>query len=132
MKVFLDTNVLASAIATRGLCTDVLREVLATHELIVSEALLKELKRVLQKKFKVPSALISDFLNMLSQYGIPAKPVDLPRVNIKDQDDLVILAAAICAGADVLVTGDKELQRLAEINRMKIVSPRGFWELLKG
>ncbi len=27
MKVFLDTNVLVSAIATRGLCADVLREV---------------------------------------------------------------------------------------------------------
>ena len=31
MKVFLDTNVLASAAATRGLCADVLREVFASH-----------------------------------------------------------------------------------------------------
>jgi hypothetical protein len=35
MKVMLDTNVLASAVATRGLCADVLRAVLAEHELVI-------------------------------------------------------------------------------------------------
>ena len=44
MRIFLDTNVLASAVATRGLCADVLREVLTRHDLIISNALLKELK----------------------------------------------------------------------------------------
>ena len=67
MKVFLDTNVLASAVATRGLCSDVLREVLSSHELIISDALLKELKRVLQQKFRLPLYLISEFVNMLRQ-----------------------------------------------------------------
>jgi len=47
MRIFLDTNVLASAVATRGLCADVLREVLTRHDLIISNALLKELKLVL-------------------------------------------------------------------------------------
>ena len=32
MRVFLDTNVQVSAFATRGLCADVLRLVLAEHE----------------------------------------------------------------------------------------------------
>jgi len=39
VKVFLDTNILVSATATRGLCADVLREVLASHQLIVSDPL---------------------------------------------------------------------------------------------
>ena len=37
MRVFLDTNVLVSAFATRGLCADVLRHVLADHQLAASE-----------------------------------------------------------------------------------------------
>ena len=36
MRVFLDTNVLVSAMATRGLCADVLREILTSHRLVVS------------------------------------------------------------------------------------------------
>ena len=131
MKVFLDTNVLASAVATRGLCVDVLREVLTSHELIISDALLKELKRVLQQKFKAPSSLISEFLNLLKQDTVFVKPVELPHVNIKDKNDLIILASALSGNADHLVTGDKELLELAKVGNLEIVSPRAFWEKLK-
>jgi len=131
MKVFLDTNVLASAVATRGLCVDVLLEVLTSHELIISDALLKELKRVLQQKFKVPSSLISESLNLLRQDTILVKPVELPHVNIKDKDDLIILASALSGNADLFVTGDKELLDLAKLEDLEIVSPRAFWEKLK-
>ncbi len=44
MRVFLDTNVLVSAVATRGLCADVLRETLVSHQLVVSAPLIAELK----------------------------------------------------------------------------------------
>jgi uncharacterized protein len=131
MKVLLDTNVLASAIATRGVCTDVLREVLTFHELIVSTHLLKELRQVLQRKFRVPASLTVEFLNLLQQDTIIAKPVDLPDVNIKDRDDLIILASALKAKGDILVTGDKELLALGKVGNLEIVSPRAFWEKLK-
>jgi predicted nucleic acid-binding protein len=32
---------------------------------------------------------------------------------------------------NVLVTGDRELQRLSQVGRLQIVSPRGFWERLR-
>jgi predicted nucleic acid-binding protein len=50
VRVVLDTNVLIAAFATRGLCEDVLRTVLAEHELIVSKFILAELERVLVEK----------------------------------------------------------------------------------
>ena len=84
MRIFLDTNVLASAVATRGLCADVLREVLTRHDLIISNALLKELKRVLQKKFSVPSQFISGFIAILQQDTILAVPIDYSGSQIKD------------------------------------------------
>ena len=52
MKVFLDTNVLVSAFATRGLCADVMRVILTEHELLIGEVVLTELQRILSKKFK--------------------------------------------------------------------------------
>jgi len=130
MRIFLDTNVLASAVATRGLCADVLREVLARHDLIISDALLKELKRVLQKKFSVPSQLISGFIAMLQQDTILAAPIDSPGIQIKDKDDIIILAAALSGEAELFITGDKELLELGKVGNLTIISPRAFWNRL--
>jgi putative PIN family toxin of toxin-antitoxin system len=131
MKVFLDTNVLASAAATRGLCADVLREVFASHELFISEQVLIELRRVLRLKFGVSQELIDDFIELLEQDSIPAQPVQLPKIELKDSDDLTILGAAISAGVEVLVTGDQELLDLNRASNLEVLSPRQFWEKLR-
>jgi putative PIN family toxin of toxin-antitoxin system len=131
MKVFLDTNVLASAAATRGLCADVLRQVFASHQLFISEQVLNELNSVLRFKFGVGQDLIDDFIWLLQQDTVLAQPAQLPRVELQDKDDLPILGAAIAAGAEVLVTGDKELLELGHIKDLEILSPRQFWEKLK-
>jgi len=131
VRVFLDTNVLASAAATRGLCTDVLREVLTSHELLTSAQVLSELKRVLKTKFGVAQDLIDDFISLMRQDTVLAEPGQLPTVEIQDQDDLPILSAAISAGADVFVTGDKEILDIGRIEKLAILSPRQFWEKLK-
>jgi putative PIN family toxin of toxin-antitoxin system len=131
MRVLLDTNVLVSAVATRGLCADVFREVLTSHELIVSDSLLKEVKKVLHQKLKVPSSLISEFLNLLKQDTIFIKPSRLPEVTIKDKADLIIIASALSGSADLLVAGDKELLNLGSVENLEIVSPRVFWEKVK-
>ncbi len=48
-------------------------------------------------------------------------------VSIKDRDDVVILSSAYHGGAELFVTGDKEILGLSQIKGMKIVSPREFW-----
>ena len=131
MKVFLDTNVLASAAATRGLCADVLRLVFASHQLFISEQVLKELKSVLRFKFGVSQDLTDDFIWLLQQDTVLAQPAQVPRVELQDKDDLFILAVAMAAGAEVLVTGDKELLRLGHLEGLEILSPRELWEKLK-
>jgi len=131
MKVFLDTNVLASAAATRGLCADVLREVFASHELFISEQVLNELGGVLKLKFGVGQGLIDDFIWLLQQESAIARTLQLPKVELQDKEDLTILGAAIAAGAEVLITGDKELLALVRVENLEILSPRQFWEKLK-
>jgi putative PIN family toxin of toxin-antitoxin system len=131
MKIFLDTNVLASAAATRGLCADVLRLVFASHQLFISEQVLKELKSVLKFKFGVRQDLIDDFIWLLQQDTVLTQPAHVPNVELQDKDDLSILAAAIAAGAEVLVTGDKELLHLGHVEELEILSSRQFWEKLK-
>jgi uncharacterized protein len=131
MKVFLDTNVLASAAATRGLCADVLRQVFSSHQLFISAQVLNELNRVLHLKFGVDQDLIDDFIWLLQENTVLAQPTRLPNIELRDKDDLPILGAAIAAGVQVLVTGDKELLILGHIEDLEILSPRQFWEKLK-
>ena len=37
MRVFLDTNVLVSDLATRGLCADLYERLLTEHEIVIGE-----------------------------------------------------------------------------------------------
>ena len=133
MKVMLDTNVLASAVATRGLCADVLRAVLAEHELVICPQIISELQRVLKDKFALPRQLVNDFIRLVREDSLLCEPGDLPGIKLKDKDDLGILSAAVGGGVNVIVTGDKEMQMVGMVAGLKIMSPRQFWqELTKG
>ena len=131
MRVFLDTNVLVSAVATRGLCADVLREILVSHQLVVSNPLVLELKNILHTKIGLPQEIISDFVEVLAQDSILSENTDLVTIDINDKDDILILSTALNGNAELFVTGDKELLELKKIQSMRVISPRKFWETLK-
>ena len=48
MRVYLDTNVLVSAFAARGLCADLLEVVLLEHEFTLGRNVLSELGKALR------------------------------------------------------------------------------------
>jgi len=131
MRVFLDTNVLVSAAATRGLCADILREVLVAKQLVVSAPLIVEIKDVLHTKIGISQETISNFVEVLTQDSIFSENTKLTNIDINDKDDILILSTGLNGDAALFVTGDKELLELQEIQSMQIVSPRKFWETLK-
>tara|TARA_B100001971_G_scaffold177690_1_gene172262 strand:+ start:688 stop:1032 length:345 start_codon:yes stop_codon:yes gene_type:complete len=108
------------------------REVLLSHELIVSEPLLTEVSRVLSAKFGASAEMIESVIRILKQDTIFSQPLDPPDVTINDRDDLLILASALTGRAEVLVTGDSELLTLSSIYKLEIISPRQFWEKIVG
>ena len=132
MKVFLDTNVLVSGFATRGLCSDVIRLVFAEHELITAQVVLEEVQRVLKQKFNLPKGVIDEILAFLNDQTVQSKPKTIPSIPIRDDADRWVLASALEAQADVLVTGDKDLLDVSDqIPDILITDPRGFWNLAK-
>ena len=88
MKVMLDTNVLASAVATRGLCADVLRAVLAEHELVICPQIISELQRILKDKFALPRQLVNDFIRLVREESILCDPVTCRRSNSRTKTTL--------------------------------------------
>lgn len=130
MKVFLDTNVLAAGFATRGLCSDIIRTVLESHELVSSLEILAELKRVLLKKFRVPAKKAEGILELVHSSSLISEPDRDATYPIADSDDIPHLSAAEQAGCNVFVTGDKELWTLSPLGNMRIISPRDFWGMI--
>jgi putative PIN family toxin of toxin-antitoxin system len=131
VRVFLDTNVLAAAIATRGLCSELLEAVIHDHELVTCQPVLVELKRVLSAKFRLPAPVVDGYLALLKTEARIVASRKKPSVPIKDTDDIPILACALDA-ADVFVTGDKELLDLRRVGKLPIISPRQLWNRLAG
>ena len=131
MRVFLDTNVLASAIATRGICADVLQVTLAEHELIVGEKVLSELHRVLMRKFRATTELADETDEFLRREAEVIGAAPRLEISVRDKDDITILEQAVAGAADVLVTGDRDLLELESEVPLQILNPRGFWDLLR-
>ena len=112
MRVFPDTNVLASAFGTRGLCADLLRLVLAEHELVTGEIVIEELRGVLRRKFALPPRAVAEVEAFLRGYHVEPRPRQLPRLTLRDRDDLLVVGSALAGGAKTLITGDKEMLAL--------------------
>lgn len=131
MRVFLDTNVLVAAFATRGLCEDVFRVVLTEHELVISETVLEELERILAEKLRMPMSRVGALAAFLRNQGMVAHPTESAPWPASDPKDQWVVAAAIKGEAEVLVTGDKDLLEIVEKTPIPIVTPRGFWERMR-
>lgn len=131
MRVFLDTNVLVSAFATRGLCADVLQLVLSEHSLLLGETVSSELKRVLLDKLEVPPRIVAEAESLLRQEAEIVSDAVVPDVRPRDDDDVVVLGEALIGEADVLITGDRDLLDIAADASLRILSPREFWEHLR-
>ncbi len=130
MRVFLDTNVLASAFGTRGLCADVLRVILGEQELVTGEVVIEELRRVLSRKFDLPADAVKEIESFLRGYHVEPRPRRLPKLNLSERADLMVVVSAIDAGAEIVITGDREMLALKkQPEGLRIISPREFWNL---
>ena len=128
MKVILNANVLIAAVAGRGLCESLLELCLEAHELIVSDKLLEEVHHNLVRKIRLPDDVAFDFCRLLRNNALLATPATVSEDACRDPKDLHLLGLSESAKAEFLVTGDKDLIESGWRGRIKIVTPRQFWE----
>jgi putative PIN family toxin of toxin-antitoxin system len=127
MRILVDTNILISAILfPHSKVAQALLYVTEHHELVICDRNIYELREVLKRKKpdKLPDAEV--LLAELSYELIPAvyHAVKL----IRDVKDLPILNAAIIAGVDVILTGDKDFLCL-ELTHPKCINVVNFLKL---
>jgi len=127
MRVVFDTNVLIAAFLTEGLCSVLLtRARRKEFELFVCPTILEEFERILSRKIKAPQDLVREALEIILEASETIHPAKKIQGICRDQDDDQILACALSAEADYLVSGDKDLLEIGCFERLKIISPREF------
>jgi putative PIN family toxin of toxin-antitoxin system len=131
-RVCLDSNVLVAAFIARGLCADLLKLVLSEYDLIVPEVVAEEVRRVLSTKLKASQSALSAVDAVLERCTtVPRLDAPSP-ISLRDPDDERVLAEAIAAGAEILVSGDQDLLVAAGESPIRILSPRAFLALARG
>lgn len=113
MKVLIDTNVLISAaLFPNSVPSAAYRKAaVSPNSGLICEQSVEELMRVFHRKFPHRLASMEKFLSMalLTLEVIPVPEEKVPEeVLVRDKNDRPILRAAIAAGADALLTGDKD------------------------
>ena len=130
--MFLDTNVLISALVTRGLCADLYERLATEHEIVIGEPVVLEVLVILQRKFKANAELLIKVEAQLRLLEVIAALTIAPLSPIWDKEDPWIIACALHAKVDCFVTGDAELLDLKTIDNMPVISPRACWSMLAG
>ena len=129
MIVVLDTNVIVAALVAEGLCREVVHRAVRMRVLASSHQLMDELQATLERKFEVTPA-VTAFLKGFRRQTRLVEPRMLPAPICRDADDDVVLATAVAASANLIVTGDRDLLVLEGYDGVSIVSPRRFLERL--
>lgn len=136
LSAVLDTNVLASgALTSSSIPRQLLNEWKNGYfKLYISNFILEELKEVFEKPFfkrLITKRDMDDFVSLLETDAIPVQLI----INVKEiathPEDDFILATAVNAKAEYLVTGDRHLQDLKQFKGINIVSPRTFSEIIE-
>jgi putative PIN family toxin of toxin-antitoxin system len=124
-----DTNVLVSAILRpQSVSAEVVNFLLAEQILLFSTGTLEEACRVLfRHKFDqhVSRAKRDVFFKRLCNRATIVIPTEIPETSRDEKDD-VFLAIAVTGQADVIISGDKDLQVLHPFRNIPILSPRQF------
>lgn len=133
----LDTNTLVSGFVRRNPASPVVQVVDAWRQnrytLVVSEFILAEFERTLAqpyfRRWLSPSQRVEAVNLVRTQARIVEVTASVQKVATHTEDDL-ILATAVSAGVDYLVTGDKQLQKLREYAHFTILSSAEFCQVL--
>ena len=124
MDIMIDTNIIVSAaIFPNVRMNRFLNAISQDHQLFLCSYSLDELERVVKKKWVNRLKHVELFLQQLQYTLIRTPSVNIldTDIIIRDEKDYPIMASAIIADVDVLITGDKDFKDI-DLDRPEILS----------
>lgn len=134
MRILVDTNILISAaLFPEGKVACVLDYLFETHTVVIASYSLKECEQVFVRKFPAKLSVLYRFLADIDyeRFDTPVNPDPSLYPHIRDAKDVPILASAILADVDVLISGDKDFEDL-NMKRPLVFTPQQYFDLING
>jgi len=128
MIVVVDTNVWVSGLhfaLKRGIPRQAIRKAAFEHSIAICKPIEDEILRILTERFGWTAAAVTSAMADILPFPLLMKISGSLRV-CRDPSDDMILECAVIAGAQCIVSGDKDLLVLDPYNGIRIVSPAEF------
>ncbi|MFH0797312.1 MAG: putative toxin-antitoxin system toxin component, PIN family [Candidatus Omnitrophota bacterium] len=132
IKVVLDTNVLIASIFWKGHCRQIVDlAIIEKIKSVTSVEILKEVETVLFEGFtETPYHKIEEVIRDILSYSELTTVDEITVKELRDLTDVKIIASALSAKVDYLITGDKDLLVLKSYKGITILTPKAFLNLL--
>lgn len=129
MKLVFDTNIFISAFVIPYSKAEkvILRILEGTDSLVISKEIINEILSVLSTKFHRDSEAVSHtalYLSDLAQIVKPSRKIHI----LEDDPDNRVLECVLHGKADAIVTGDRGMLKLKEIEGVRIISLKEYLE----
>lgn len=133
MRIMIDTNIfISAALFPKGRAAEaLLKAMTAPYQTVVCDYVIDELYRKFQEKFPLRTVELEAFLHAaLSSFEVVPTPNDTVQAEamIRDPKDRPILRAALNAGAELFLTGDKDFLE-SSVEDPRIISVPEFLEM---
>ncbi|MCY3969292.1 MAG: putative toxin-antitoxin system toxin component, PIN family [Acidobacteria bacterium] len=132
MKVVLDTNVFVSGVffgGPPGRVLEAWRD--GRAEVVLSQEIIEEYVRVGEELAgRFPGVDLGPALELLAVSTTLVDSTQLPEPVSRDPDDDKFLACALAAGADCVISGDRDLLEVSPYEGVVVMSPRDFVDRL--
>jgi len=127
MRIMVDANIIVSAILfPKSIIANVFKHLIDNYPLVLSKYTVYEVEDVFNEKFPNRLAEMKDFLQKIPYELFTLNKINNKKYpNIRDIDDLPVLANAIESKVDLLITGDRDFDDVM-IERPKIIKPRKY------
>ncbi|OOG69375.1 putative toxin-antitoxin system toxin component, PIN family [Algoriphagus sp. A40] len=135
MKVILDTNILVSALISKGYPSIILERVIESEnmEICLSNLVFEEYKAVLARpkfsRFPAFSENVTMVLHFLKNHALNFEPIEKVEL-LQDKSDNKFLELCLESKADYLITGNSQDFKFPSFRNTKILPPKEFVELI--
>jgi len=102
------------------------------HELVISAFILEELSRKLVEKFRFPKREADRVAAFLRRAAVIVIPADLPADVCRDPTDIPVLGTAVGGVCALLISVDRDLLDMRNINDIPIIRPGEYWRRTSG
>lgn len=128
-RVFIDTNVLISAVLSRkSVAHQLVEHLMEDHHLMICSYTISEASRVIAARFPDKMPLWDQYLSRL-EFELVYTPSDTTAFEappIRDEKDRPILVSAVLAQPDILVTGDMDFHTEEIREHFAVYAPADF------